>query len=740
LVARCLGHAKPNIARNTKLVFRFRSIGLLVLLCLVTVTFFTDPSLAEVPYRNYSYDFFGNAVPAPQAYLPSKVITGADLSVGEFSDPQDLHVSRDGQIFIADAGNNRLVWLDSDWKPVRVLSEFDNNGTADRLRAPEGVFVADDGSVYVADTGNSRIVQFDKNGEFVRVIGPPEADTEGVIPQGFVYQPIKVAVDPANRIYVVSRNSYEGLTVFNADGRFSGFVGAPRVTPSAADLFWYRIATQEQRQRMSLFLPTQFSNLTVDSKGFVFVVESGPADDDSIRRLNPAGEDVLIRKGFHPPKGDLVASSDQASRFVDIHVDNAGVYRVLDHFRGRVFAYDRNGWLLYVFGVRGELKGSFRDPVAVDMLGEDVLVLDRGQRQIVVFSPTDYARAINAALALYNSGLYDQSAEMWRVVLCYNSNYDLAYSGIGRAVLRQGDLEAALRYYRLGQDRIGYSEAFKQYRRELGLANLGQALTLVIGVLFLTIVASKLGLVRKAGEVIASARKSIANRLDFVIVDSQGNRTPVGRALAAVGDIVSNLRYSLYTAIHPFDGFYEVRHGKKGSVASAVVILALMTLTYVIMRQYTGFVFNTRDLARLNVYTELASVLIPFSLWCAVNWALTTLMDGKGRLRDIFISSAFALVPMILINIPLTVLTNFMVAEDASYYYAISALAVIWTGSLLLIGNMIIHEYSVGKTGFTAVLTLVGMAFVLFLGVLFVSLVNTMVGFVRSLYIEIIFR
>lgn len=745
MVARLPGRSNGRIIRMTRLgsmlgsgCCRGLGMGFVVAVSLGVVLCFSGLTGAEVAYRNYTFDFFGNAVPAPQAYLPKTVITGTTLSVGELKDPQDLHVSRDGEIFIVDGGNSRLIWLDSDWIAIRVIAEFENDGKIDRLRSPEGVWAAGDGSVYVADTGNARVVVFDGDGRFVREIGPPVALEEGVIPNGFQYQPVKLAVDPANRLYVISRNSYEGLTVFNSDGSFAGFMGAPRVAPSAADLFWYRIATREQRERMALFIPTQFANLTLDSRGFVYVVEAGLAKDNSVRRLNPSGQDVLVRNGFHPPKGDL--SGDRPSRLIDIHVQEDGIYRVLDHNNGRVFAYDRNGWLLYVFGASGELRGAFRDPVAVDTLGEDVLVLDRGQRQVVVFSPTNYARIINQALRLYNNGQYDESVEMWRLVLSYNSNYDLAYSGIGRAVLRQGDVEAALGYFRLGQDRIGYSGAFKQYRRELGLKHFGTALTLVSVALVLLLIALKLGLFRKLSSAVQSIEEAVGRRLGAAAGTSESRRTPLGRMCLAAGDLCSSLRCSLHAAIHPFEGFYEIRRNKRGNVAAAVVILGLMTLTYIIMRQYTGFIFNTRDLARLNIYAELASVLVPFLLWCVVNWALTTLMDGKGRLRDIFVSSAFALVPMIAINIPLAALTNFMTIEEGVYYYLMAAAAGVWTAGLLLIGNMEIHEYSAGKTAVTAGLTVVGMAFVLFLGVLFLSLVNTMIGFARGLYVEIIFR
>ena len=112
--------------------------------------------------------------------------------------------------------------------------------------------------------------------------------------------------------------------------------------------------------------------------------------------------------------------------------------------------------------------------------------------------------------------------------------------------------------------------------------------------------------------------------------------------------------YAKHVIFHPYDGFWDLKHEKRGTLRAALTIVGLVAVTYVVMRQYTGFIFNPRDLSRLNVIVELLSVLAPFFLWAVVNWALTTLMDGKGTFRDIIIATAYALVPFVLINLPLT--------------------------------------------------------------------------------------
>ena len=47
-----------------------------------------------------------------------------------------------------------------------------------------------------------------------------------------------------------------------------------------------------------------------------------------------------------------------------------------------------------------------------------------------------------------------------------NGNYDQAYIGIGRALMRQVEYKEAMKYFRLKWDDDNYSKAFKQYRKD----------------------------------------------------------------------------------------------------------------------------------------------------------------------------------------------------------------------------------------------------------------------------------
>ena len=283
------------------------SLLLSIALCVV-VALVPGAATAVVPYQSYTYDFWGKAVPAPQAYVCSREIYLDQLGAGALSNVQDFFVGPDNVIYLVDTGGSRIVCVDTEWNVLRTISRFDNNGIEDQLKQPEGVFVTDSGELYIADTANARIVVLDPVSlELIRIIGRPTSTVEGIISADLEYRPMKLVVDRAGRLYVKARNVFDGLLEFDAGGQFQGFIGAPRVVVSPLDILWRRIATKEQLDRMSLLVPTEFTNLDIDGKGFILVTvaQGSTQSHEVIRRLNHSGQDVLRRLGFQNPIGDV---------------------------------------------------------------------------------------------------------------------------------------------------------------------------------------------------------------------------------------------------------------------------------------------------------------------------------------------------------------------------------------------------------------------------------------------------
>lgn len=691
-----------------------------------------------VPYTSYTYDYWDKAVPAPHAYLPKRMITAAELGISSLNLPGDLVIDSDNNIYIADTGNNRIIHLDSDWNVVRIIDHFINDGEKDTFAKPKSLAISFDYHIYVADTGNGRIVHLDPAGNLVQVFGPPLAEFEGVFPSDFLYRPIKVGVNTNKHLFVLSEDFFDGFITIDANGIFRGLIGAPKVTLSLTDYIWTFIATKEQRERRLLYLPTEYSSFTMDERGFLYATVTSD-EDKIVRRLNPAGADSLTREGFHEPSGDVNYADRWSSgtytgrsTFQDVTILPYDVYCVLDSTRGRVFAYENDGNLLFVFGYRGSNIGQLGKAIAIDNIGHDLVLLDSELGRIVVFEPTEYTNLIWKALGHYDKGEYFLAEDTWRSLLRLNANYDLAYTGIGRSLFLQKQYDEAMYYFKLGNNRKGYSRAFKEYREIKMQDNFGKVMTGILIAVVLFIVLRRMAEKYKRQSEYQIAVSSEAKWL----AASQGTTFK-----DKVMTLVYNLKYALYVIFHPFDGFYELKYRNRGSLVVSFIILILLSITYILMRQYTGFVFNHRDPSRLNILTEFASIFLPFALWVGVNWALTALMEGKGTLRDIIISSAYALVPLILINLPLILISNYLTLEEGAFYYMVMSFAIIWSLTLMFLGAvMTTHEYSFGKSFVTAIFTLVGMVFTLFLGVLFFNLLEQVTVFVNEVITELIYR
>ncbi|MBO9596876.1 MAG: NHL repeat-containing protein [Cohnella sp.] len=421
---------------------------------------------AAVPYAGYTYDGYGDRVWSPVAYVPSGTVTGESLGIGLFSAPEDMYVADDGSIYIADTGNSRIVVLSNKYELIKVIDKFSNNGTEDKFNKPMGVFVSSEDEVYVADTGNHRIVRLDGQGNATLIVSKPESE---FFAEGFIFDPKKVVVDAADRIYVIADHVFDGIMQFDGKGAFENYYAANRVQYSVADYVWKRyLSTKEQQERMVTFVPTEYLNMDLDSQDFVFTTSvDNSAAPKRVQRHNPTGTDVLLRQGFAAPFGDLVVGGGGQSRLVDIDVGPDGTYSALDNNRGRIFTYDFEGKLLYIFGGFGYRVGLFEMPTAIERVNDQFIVLDKIQQRITIFDVTRFGQLMNDASHYHYIGNEEKAAELWNEVLKLDANLEIAYSGVSKAMVRDGDNEDAVTYAKYGMDRKTYSKAYQRYRKDV---------------------------------------------------------------------------------------------------------------------------------------------------------------------------------------------------------------------------------------------------------------------------------
>jgi len=200
------------------------------------------------------------------------------------------------------------------------------------------------------------------------------------------------------------------------------------------------------------------------------------------------------------------------------------------------------------------------------------------------------------------------------------------------------------------------------------------------------------------------------------------------------------LKYSLYVCTHPLDGFWDLTHEKRGSVAAANIIVFVAVIVEILRLTLTNFLFVSVNMEFFNAIIVVMRIILPIFLWTVANWGLTTLMDGKGKMVDIYMAIAYALTPYVIINAIMIVLSRAITFEEGAVYWVLAGFAVLWTGILILAGMMMIHDYSLTKTIFSSLLTIIGMGVMVFIFVVFFSLVSDAVAYFVSLYKEILFR
>jgi hypothetical protein len=427
---------------------------------------------------NYVYNQEGESVNIPTAYEYKTAISLNGLKDLTVTSPVDMFVKDSGEVFVVDSKLNAILFFDTNLKLTKILEEFKtSDGSVVTLNNPQGIFASSDGRLYIADTGNGRVLVSDTNGFISLIIEKPE-NLLGTDLSSFL--PVKVVADSAGRISVVARNLNSGILQFSKEGTFIGYSGAPNVSVDAFTKILKKFSTDAQKAQMQTFVPTEYNNIKMDSKNFIWGTISSISTDSlmnviqnkdvsgkitPVKKLNTMGADVLRRKGVFPPVGEL-SFYDTPSKIIDTGLGPNRIYSLLDSYYGRIFTYNNDGILLYAFGNKGTKKGNMQNPVAIDYVKDDIYVLDAGLCQLIIYEPTAYGKLLIDAEGYFNEGEYDKANKKWEEVAERNSNFEYAYIGLGNAKFGSAEYKEAMEYYEYAGDQVNYSKAKERLRKQ----------------------------------------------------------------------------------------------------------------------------------------------------------------------------------------------------------------------------------------------------------------------------------
>lgn len=670
-------------------------------LCLAGTLLLPAKALTEeAPYYSYRYDSWGTAVETAQTYQPEAVISGETLGVGSFSGPTDLSSDSQGLIYLLDAGNSRVVVMDREGKLRQTLQPTDGDGKPIAFEEAGGIFVSDRAGQILITDKKLGVMVFNRELQLLRKLEEPDSD---VLPDDFLYAPTKVLMDSAGIYYVISANCYEGALQFDENGRFLGFYGSERVVmdwETRLNQLWKSILTDAQAANMKRTVPVEFVSFCVDEKDFIYTVRQGnDVSQGQVKKCNALGENILPEKAF----GDLGTTI----QLIDITVDDQGYITILDGGSGRMFQYDEESNLLFAFGGKGGQTGLAETPAAVEAMGEKLLLLDSLSGRITVLAPSAFARSIRSAVALCADGKYQQAMEPWREVLRQDNAYGLANRGLGKAYEGLEDYATAASYYRKAYERELYGDAFEECRT----AVLREYFGLFMGGLAVLVLGAAL-LIRCRRR----HRKSLYEQR-------------IGR-----------FHYPLYCMFHPFTGYEDLKERRKDSLSAANLLLLVFFVVSILVRQATGFTFNENRTERFSLPFTLLSTIGMFVAFVICNWSITTIADGKGRLKEVWNYCAYALLPYCIGMLVVVVMSNLLSTDEAAFLSMAQTVVYLWTGVCLVMALKEVHMYSLGKTLLTTLLTLAGMVVVLLLCAIGYTVVMQLISFISNIYTELRLR
>lgn len=634
-------------------------------------------------------------IPTMDAYLPA----GTYLEYAGMNNPEDMFL-RGRELYIADSGNHRILVyaLDS--------GELTSFGEAD-LKKPTGVAVDEIGNVYVADYGAQQVVVFSANRQVIKCLTRPTEPYYGNSP----YKPQKVGLDSYGNLFCISEGTYEGVIQFDKNGNFNGFFGANK-TKGLNLIEWFQktFYTEEQKSRMTFRTPPNIVSLDVANSDMVFTVTQNDPHN-AVKKLNMAGVNIY-------PADEFFGSGN----FADVAVlASGGFYAAASD--GTIFEYDEDGSPLLSFG--GSAQTSDRNGLtavvsAIETDGDgNIYVLDKERGVLQVWFPTEYGLLLHRAEDSFKVGHYEESLAAWGEILRMNPMAYMSHLGYGKALFQLGRYEEAAKHFELTEHRANYSDCFWEMRSAWMRTHMEQIL--ILAAVFAAACLALSALNRKYGW---------SGQL-------RANHLAICKKVPLVKNLTSDIGYFLK---HPINGVYYIKTGERGSVAGASILYVAALAVHLVCQGLTSFVFGGGYSWYSDPVAIVLIAVVPAGLFLVGSYLISSINDGEGDFRTVYVTFAYSLSAFILCSPVLTALTHVFTLTEIFICQMLSALILGYTAVMLFISIKEVHGYNLRKTVANILLTLFFMVVSILAVIILFILWRELFSFLSEVFEEVGYR
>lgn len=657
-------------------IIRLLALILLCMMCLPAA------SADEPLYRSYAYTPDGYSFFMQTPYEPAGIV-GQYLYAADGSQlkglnaPSDMSLAEDGTLYIADRGNKRIVQMNLDGVLLREIGV----GT---LKTPEGVYVDADGTLYVADSGHACLFVFNADGSLrLKLTAPDDVRLTGIM-----FTPMKVMADDRGYIYALLKGSNEGLMVMSPNGKFQGYFGRNATQMTLGERIKRIIYTDEQVETNANAVAPSITGMCVSRNGFIYTTTAN-LKSLQIKKFNANGDNLFAKV---QTQVEVDRRTDAKSAVSALYVNEDGLIFAVDATNGAVILYDASGAPMLMFGeklVGNDRKvGFFSDPCAITAMEDGhLLVLDRAYNGVHVFRPTSLTKKIIHAVSLYNDGRYYEAEGEWQDILKANSSYYWANLGLGRIAYMRGDYQESMNRMVMAENQEYYSDAMWKLRAATVQAHAATVILVLAGAWMVHTLLKKLLRFN-----VFTFVHGIFSRLHDWLVK------PVYRRFPGIETLVQQLKFAPNVLLHPVDTYYDATRRRKGSLLSAAIVYIAFLALMLASRAVTSFTFDMEGIRGVNLVSFLLLYVAPIVLWILGNYLVGAITKGQGTMRGIIISTMYALMPLIVLSLPLAILSNALTLAEASIYSLAQTLIALWTVLLLFTQVKEIHGYGFGET------------------------------------------
>jgi tetratricopeptide (TPR) repeat protein len=470
-------------------------------------------------------------------------------------------------------------------------------------------------------------------------------------------------------MFIVSEGVASGVIQLSNNGNFLGFFTTNRTRLTFLQMLQNLIYTRTQLERVADRVPPTIANIFIDTRGIIYTATGG-VFEDAIQKHNAAGVNMI--ESFSPGGWVVAVWVDAQGIIYGVSAD--GIINVYSPDGGLLFLMPAIGqpWV----GVGDDRAGLFHtvSAVAVDSRGY-IWGLDSHKGFLQSLAPTSYAQNTYLALSLFNDGEYERSREVWAEVLRLNQMSSLAHSGMGNAFVFDFEYEKALHHFRVAGNRYMYSQSFWEIRNAWLQQYLGTFAAAIAGI-FIGV--------------------SLFVRLD--------KKRRVKRAKAYLGaqikrvPLLYDVLYAFHIARHPVDGFYYMKIKRAGSFTGATILYALLFASFLYYQAGKGFIFQYQTLAEMDLVSLIFGFFALLFMFIFGNYLASSILDGDGRMKDIYMVIGYASIPLILSLTGVTLLTHVFTQNEQVFIVFFLTLGISWTVVNVLLGLTEVHSYFFRET------------------------------------------